>query len=127
NMAPESVTETFPLVRDSWTLAVLVGAEAGRGFTLRSLSIKKKNGGTHAVERVFTIGRAADCELPLPDPGGSRHHANLVVSGERVVLRDNGAKNGTYVNGKRIEQHTLTAGDEIRVGPLVSLRFLTNP
>jgi serine/threonine-protein kinase len=127
NMAPESVTETMPVIRDSWTLAVLVGTEAGRVFTLRSLTIKKKNGEANAAEHVFTIGRASNCDLALPDRGVSRHHANLVVSGERVVLRDNNAKNGTFVNGRRIEQQTLTGGDEIRVGPLVALRFLTNP
>jgi signal transduction histidine kinase len=43
--------------------------------------------------------------------------------GRKLVLRDNNAKNGTFVNGQRIKQHRLAPGDEIQLGPNVRLLF----
>lgn len=52
----------------------------------------------------FVIGREADCDLALDDPRVSRHHAQLeFLENGRVVLRDLGSANGTYVGDQRIE------------------------
>src|SRR5690606_5314236 len=63
----------------------------------------------------ITIGRDA-CDIILDNPQVSRRHA----VGERVggahVLRDVGSTNGTFVNGRRITQHTLAPGDVIQIG-----------
>ena len=36
--------------------------------------------------------------------------------GDTFTIRDAGSLNGTYVNGKRVEQHELAEGDNIQVG-----------
>lgn len=56
----------------------------------------------------------------------SRHHARIVVEGEKVTLEDLGSKNGTYIRGRRLKgASALNDGDELRIGtvPLVFRRF----
>ncbi len=55
-------------------------------------------------------------ELRLPDRWLSGSHALLERQGERLLLRDTGSRNGTAVNGARIESHFLSDGDLIEVG-----------
>jgi pSer/pThr/pTyr-binding forkhead associated (FHA) protein len=66
------------------------------------------------------IGRKTDCDIRIPLTEVSRHHVELVVEGSKVVLRDLGSANGTFVNNKRIEKSTaLAAGDHVVIGPVV--------
>jgi DNA-binding CsgD family transcriptional regulator len=69
------------------------------------------------------IGRDDGVELSLPVTGVSRKHARVTVidSGE-VSVTDLGSRNGTFLNGRRVESASLRDGDELRVGPVV-LRF----
>lgn len=63
------------------------------------------------------VGRMADCWLTLEDDLASRYHARFHVEGERVDLEDLGSRNGTYVNGERLEGRiNLSHGDKIRIG-----------
>jgi serine phosphatase RsbU (regulator of sigma subunit) len=67
-------------------------------------------------ERI-SIGRSEDNELPLPDPFSSGHHALIYSSDGAFVLRDNGSKNGTFLNGKKVQGEVeLKRGDEILIG-----------
>jgi hypothetical protein len=50
-----------------------------------------------------TIGRSSSCMLRLDDPRASGHHAVLQWSGSAWELRDLGSRNGTWLNGRRIE------------------------
>ena len=72
------------------------------------------------------IGRTADTDIPIDRTEVSRCHARIFVQGTTATLEDLGSKNGTYVNGERLEQPTLLAnGDEIWIGRSVArLRFL---
>jgi len=62
------------------------------------------------------LGRGTDCDLRLVDPGVSRHHAELRVEGEEVVLVDLGSTNGTFVNGEPIRRITLADGTRVTLG-----------
>lgn len=63
------------------------------------------------------IGRASSCNLTIDDALLSREHAAISLGGERVVARDLGSRNGTYVNGTRIEDDVeLHDGDRIKIG-----------
>ncbi|MGV8040656.1 MAG: FHA domain-containing protein [Thermoanaerobaculaceae bacterium] len=63
------------------------------------------------------IGREADCDLRLDDPGVSRHHAAVEPTAGGARVTDLGSSNGTFVDGRRIESPSdLVAGDEIVVG-----------
>jgi len=63
------------------------------------------------------IGRMSDCWLTLDDEMASRYHARFHVAGDAVELEDLGSRNGTYVNGERLEgRRVLQDGDRIRIG-----------
>lgn len=72
------------------------------------------------LDRLVTlIGRAADADVRLSDTGVSRHHAELRVEGDDVVVVDAGSTNGTEVNGQRVQRARLADGDQITVGTTV--------
>jgi len=62
------------------------------------------------------IGRAPDCELVLRDSRVSRRHARLSARDGVLVLTDLGSTNGTRVNGHRVSEVVLGAGDRILIG-----------
>jgi hypothetical protein len=64
-----------------------------------------------------TIGRMPDNDVVLQDPYVSRRHcAILVHTGENCEVHDIASKNGTFVNGRKINGPTsLNSGDEIRM------------
>ena len=66
------------------------------------------------------LGRDEGVELPLPVTGVSRKHARVTVSEKgEVSVTDLGSRNGTFLNGRRVESASLRDGDELRVGPVV--------
>jgi pSer/pThr/pTyr-binding forkhead associated (FHA) protein len=65
------------------------------------------------------IGRREDCDLRIPLGDVSRKHCRVVRNGDYITLEDLGSSNGTFVNGQRIQEATLNAGDTVQVGPVV--------
>jgi DNA-binding winged helix-turn-helix (wHTH) protein len=72
-----------------------------------------------------TLGRSDSCTVVIPLPVISRLHARIELQHDRYLLLDAGSANGTFVNGKRIDQGIqLSTGDEIWLGsPDVTLHF----
>jgi len=64
-------------------------------------------------KNVINIGRRENNHLVINDPRVSRNHAQLRAVKDRFVLFDLNSSGGTYVNGMRIYQHRLQAGDVI--------------
>jgi pSer/pThr/pTyr-binding forkhead associated (FHA) protein len=64
----------------------------------------------------LTIGRHPQSDIALHQPMVSRHHARIEKRGETFIIRDLGSTNGTFVGGKRIEEHTLQDCDTILIG-----------
>jgi pSer/pThr/pTyr-binding forkhead associated (FHA) protein len=62
------------------------------------------------------IGRSPDCDIFLDDVTVSRRHAELLREGDRLVIRDLGSLNGTFVNRRRIESAVLEDDDELQIG-----------
>ena len=65
-----------------------------------------------------TIGRMPDNDVVLPDPYVSRRHCAILVhaAGTGCEVHDVASKNGTFVNGQKIDGPTLLhTGDEIRM------------
>ncbi|MFT3700047.1 MAG: sigma 54-interacting transcriptional regulator [Kofleriaceae bacterium] len=54
--------------------------------------------------------------VELPDRWASREHARLTREGDGWVLVDCGSKNGTWVDGQRIDRAKLGDGDVIEIG-----------
>lgn len=63
------------------------------------------------------IGRGSANDLVLDDLLVSRHHAELrALPDGRLVLVDLGSFNGTFVNGRQIDEVVLTEGDLVGIG-----------
>ena len=62
------------------------------------------------------IGGDDGADLYLEDISVSRSHAEVAAQDDVYVIRDLGSLNGTYVNGCRVDEAVLNAGDEIRIG-----------
>jgi DNA-binding winged helix-turn-helix (wHTH) protein len=63
------------------------------------------------------IGRDRTCAIRLDADSVSRHHARLNVTGDEVSIEDLGSKNGTWVDGERIQRAAvLTDGTCFRIG-----------
>jgi hypothetical protein len=64
----------------------------------------------------YTLGRHRNNDIVISDPKVSSFHARLDRSPEGFHLVDLKSRNGSYVNGERIESAQLNTGDEIRLG-----------
>jgi pSer/pThr/pTyr-binding forkhead associated (FHA) protein len=68
------------------------------------------------VDDEVYVGREGD-GVTLDDPELSRRHAVLRASQELVTIEDLGSRNGTFVNGKRIDSvTTIGHGDVVKLG-----------
>jgi len=65
-----------------------------------------------------SIGRKRDNDLMLPDDAISSRHCEFVSDHGFFLVRDLGSHNGTFVNGKRVQQNgfRLRDGDEVLIG-----------
>ncbi len=64
----------------------------------------------------ITIGRGNDADISIPDKLSSRLHCGISFWNDAYFIRDFKSKNGTLVNGRRIDVIRLNAGDHIKVG-----------
>lgn len=62
------------------------------------------------------IGRAIDCDIVVDNLGVSRHHCTIVQDDTKWVVVDGGSNNGTFVNGGKINRHTLQNNDRVVLG-----------
>ncbi len=70
-----------------------------------------------ALDRALRVGR--DATISLADPRVSRVHCALAREGNRFTITDLESRNGTFVDGRRLdrgEAHPLELGDVVRVG-----------
>ena len=69
------------------------------------------------VQGSNVIGRTEDAAVRIDRTEVSRCHARITVDGTTASIEDLGSKNGTYLNGRRLESSTpLSNGDEIGIG-----------
>lgn len=90
-------------------LVVINGLDLGRKYELNQNSLM--------------IGRSSKTDIQIDQESISRNHALLLNDGSRFLVRDLGSTNGTYVNDRQIQEHTLLDGDQIRVGRTI-FKFL---
>lgn len=63
-----------------------------------------------------TIGRGRDTSIVLPHPLVSRRHCELFEAEGRLMVRDLGSLNGTFVNNQRITESPLPPGELLTIG-----------
>ena len=90
-------------------ISLLNSVEAGKTFLLKNLS-------------VFEGGKAPGNHVLLSDPTVAFNHFRICRNDDEYVIYDQGAKNGTFVNGEEFEKVVLQCGDLIRAGD-VDMRF----
>jgi phage tail-like protein len=69
---------------------------------------------------ILRIGRAPDNDLSLQHPGVSRHHVELSVMPDGMIVTDLGSANGSFIDAVRIlpfQPTRLESGRVLRVGP----------
>jgi diguanylate cyclase (GGDEF)-like protein len=92
------------------TLTVLTGLDAGRLMALDGDQV--------------TIGRGADADLVVDDPGVSRHHARIAREpGGGFYVQDLGSTNGTFLGAARVDVSLLHQVDVLQLGPSFKVRF----
>ncbi len=72
-----------------------------------------ERGAESAIERLAPEARL---RIRVPDRWMSVTHARLRRAGARWMLEDMGSRNGSFVDGVRVEQRTLADGDLIELG-----------
>jgi pSer/pThr/pTyr-binding forkhead associated (FHA) protein len=77
------------------------------GFNGRTYELK--------VDRT-TVGRVSDNAFEIPEASVSSHHAEIILRGNDVVIRDLGSTNGTFINGEKITEAVLNPGQTLRFG-----------
>lgn len=77
-----------------------------------------------------TVGRGIESDLCLADSSVSRHHASLIVSPTKILVRDLGSTNGTRLDGEIIAQAIAGDGHVISFGEVhctLSVGTLSRP
>jgi pSer/pThr/pTyr-binding forkhead associated (FHA) protein len=64
------------------------------------------------------IGRTSECDIQIFDERVSRQHAKIWERGGVVFIRDLKSRNGTFVEGERIERCTLLSGKSLRIADI---------
>jgi hypothetical protein len=83
----------------------------------RALHIKAEDGQEITVDsESIRIGRGIDNDLVLRDVRVSRHHAAIEPSPHGWIVRDLQSTNGTFVNGRRVDEEELDPKAELSLG-----------
>jgi pSer/pThr/pTyr-binding forkhead associated (FHA) protein len=95
----------------------LVGLGTGNHLRFQGQSSRNTRQLTLAAKAQWLIGRAADCDLPLPfEPMVSSRHAFIHNKEGQLRITDNHSLNGTWVNGRSLHEGSLAAGDSVVIG-----------
>jgi predicted component of type VI protein secretion system len=89
-------------------------------FMLQSVKLVVVSGEVKTKELIIklpsTIGRGRDLAVVLPHPLVSRNHCELYEADGKLMVRDLGSLNGTFVNSERINDSPLEPGELLTVG-----------
>jgi pSer/pThr/pTyr-binding forkhead associated (FHA) protein len=97
----ESVTKNA--LEKAWALQGKSGTMSGKNFP---------------IGKAMIVGRES-CDLTIDDAMISCPHAKLALDDQNLSVKDLGSTNGTFVNGKKITEAILKAGDEIKFDKMV--------
>lgn len=73
----------------------------------------------------FMVGREESVDVPINLENISRKHMRISKGDKGYILEDLNSRNGTFVNGKRVEKaYQLKDGDTIALGPDFEMRVV---
>lgn len=126
--APARSTRVVPAISapKSSALAKRPGPQRAAEPQLRGLT-GAITGQNFPLSGTMIVGRVADVDIQVDDDSVSRRHAELVVEGRQVTVRDLGSANGTTVNGAPIGEDTLLSPGDILQFGVVEVMFESGP
>lgn len=65
---------------------------------------------------ILLIGRHAECDIQIDSRKISRRHCCIAQVSDYLVVRDLDSTNGIRINGVRVDEGRLIAGDELTIG-----------
>ena len=69
-----------------------------------------------------TVGRVPDNDFQIPEASVSSHHCELHLQGKDLLVKDLESTNGTFINGERVTETLLKAGQILRLG-MIEMRL----
>ena len=73
------------------------------------------------------IGRGDDAKIRISSKDVSRHHCILIATSAGILVKDLGSSNGTFVNGRPVENEVLLqSGGTLAIGPMIFKLLGTN-
>lgn len=107
--ATAGVARVATPVRDHCSITVLAGPATGALVAMKGDAL--------------VVGRGAECELCIDDPGLSRRHMQLVRRGSDRVIEDLDSRNGTLVDGELLSApRVVHDGARVHIGRDTVLR-----
>ncbi|RYZ77002.1 MAG: FHA domain-containing protein [Proteobacteria bacterium] len=82
-----------------WAIKILTGPQAGQIVPL--------------PEGKHTLGRGSLCDVKIASTSVSKEHATILITNDKIILSDLDSRNGTFVNGVRIQNQRLNPGDKL--------------
>jgi len=83
------------------------------GLTGRTFELK--------VEKT-TVGRVEDNTFQIAETSVSSHHAEILLRGTDIVVKDLNSTNGTFINGEKVSEAVLKPGQILRLG-MIEMRL----
>lgn len=86
--------------RSIWAIRILTGSQSGQIVPL--------------APGYNIIGRSPSCQIKLASNSVSKEHATVLMTEDgKVIITDMGSRNGTFVNGLRVQNQKLHPGDKL--------------
>ncbi len=105
-----------------------------KSVTGKIIKVKIERGNSAKKEfyfdKTFTVGRSAECSIQIDQGVVSRVHIEVIFDGEKWWISDKHSSNGTYLNGKKIDNVELTTTTTLELGndgPILLFTFEKKP
>lgn len=86
--------------KSTWAVRILTGSQSGQIIPL--------------APGYNIIGRSPTCQIKLASNSVSKEHATILLTDDgKVLITDMNSRNGTFVNGLRVQNQKLSPGDKL--------------
>jgi hypothetical protein len=89
----------------------LTNTQVGRAYAWLEV-----NQSRHPLTGNVVVGRGAEADVRINDPGISRRHIEFVARPDGVEVHDLGSTNGMLVNGAKMPAAQVSDGTHVRIG-----------
>lgn len=72
----------------------------------------------------FTVGRELGCDLQIASKSVSKRHARVLQTTGAILVEDTGSTNGTFVNGRRINEATPVGASDLLQFADIEMRLI---